>query len=821
MRHLTRLSVIVAGAIAGAVTLLPTSAANAAAGATYYAAPAAAGAADCSSPADPCDLQTAIDAASSGTDTIVLADGEYDSTGYTLPNSVTLVAAAGASPTLHDVNRIGDTALGLVGDAQLAVSDVTFEFWATAISATGSGSDVTADHVEFSIDGTGVDSAGNASVDSSDFQNNDTALHSTGTLTVTRSTFDASSIDVNSSGTVSVSNSTLHHESIGMYVAGKASASASIIAAAWDFGPSTDCSGPVEDDGFNVTDDGSCPLGFTSVSDPVIDKYLGPLTDNGGPTRTVALLPSPSSPTGSPDPARAAIPITFAAPGLVATVCSVPDQRGVERVLAGCDIGAYELTVATTLVTVTAQRTYGKSPTFAVSGVAGPSAKSLTGTLTGCSTSAPDTVGRYDGDISGCGGLSGLGPIEYVSGTTTVEPARLVVTAPSPTIGYGDTAPTSDALPPSYSGLLVSDSGSKTATCATNATGQPSAGTYQVTCSGVTDPNYDVSYVAGTLTVARAPLTVVGRSVTVAFGDDIPDVSDPTYVGLVNGDSAPSTPATCSADVAGGAVGAYPVTCSGAADDNYRIAYLPGSVTITDAPVTVVAPTLTIQYGDPLPELTPSYVGDSGEPANPATCAYDGDITPHDVGRYLISCSGSSDDNLRIAYQPGSLTILRAPLVVSAPSPTIIYGHARPVMSPTYSGFVGTDTAASLTTPAVCASVAAAVPSRGHYPVTCAGASAANYNIRTASGTLSVLRHPLVVTPRVTTESYAHYQAHPTLAPRYRGFVRGETASVLISQSVCTPGRQITKPGNYTVICRGARSANYSMIKLATPLVIT
>ena len=73
----------------------------------------------------------------------------------------------------------------------------------------------------------------------------------------------------------------------------------------------------------NVFTDGSC---YPGITDQVVaDPSLGPLSDNGGPTQTHALL--------------ADSPAVDAAD---AAVCPATDQRGVARD-AACDVGAYEL----------------------------------------------------------------------------------------------------------------------------------------------------------------------------------------------------------------------------------------------------------------------------------------------------------------------------------------------------------------------------------------------------------------------------------------------------------------------------------------------
>jgi beta-glucanase (GH16 family) len=79
----------------------------------------------------------------------------------------------------------------------------------------------------------------------------------------------------------------------------------------------------INSSGNNVFTDGTC---FPTGSDQVVgDAGLGPLSDNGGPTHTHALLP------GSP-----------AVDAADNAVCPATDQRGVARD-AACDVGAFEL----------------------------------------------------------------------------------------------------------------------------------------------------------------------------------------------------------------------------------------------------------------------------------------------------------------------------------------------------------------------------------------------------------------------------------------------------------------------------------------------
>ena len=59
-------------------------------------------------------------------------------------------------------------------------------------------------------------------------------------------------------------------------------------------------------------------------------------------------------------------------------------------------------------------------------------------------------------------------------------------------------------------------------TCSTAATASSSVGTYATTCSGAVDPNYAITYVAGTTTVIPAPLTITASSGTMTYGGAVP-----------------------------------------------------------------------------------------------------------------------------------------------------------------------------------------------------------------------------------------------------------------------------------------------------------
>jgi DNA-binding beta-propeller fold protein YncE len=121
-------------------------------------------------------------------------------------------------------------------------------------------------------------------------------------------------------------------------------------------------------------------------------------------------------------------------------------------------------------------------------------------------------------------GDSGYLPASQVSQTITVGQAPLTITASSATTTYDIPVPSITA---GYSGLVNGDTSASLATqpsCSTTAASGSPAGQYPSDCSGAVDPDYAITYVAGTVTVNQAtqsitftdpPATgVVGKSAT-------------------------------------------------------------------------------------------------------------------------------------------------------------------------------------------------------------------------------------------------------------------------------------------------------------------
>ncbi len=209
-------------------------------------------------------------------------------------------------------------------------------------------------------------------------------------------------------------------------------------------------------------------------------------------------------------------------------------------------------------------------------------------TITTTATAASHVAGSpYAITASGAGDTDYT--ISYVAGNLTVTAAPLTITADDQSKVYGAALP---ILSASYTGFVNGDTQASLTTPPTITTTATSAGhvsgsPYAITVSSAVDPDYTISYVAGNLTVAGAPLTITADNQTEAYGAALPTLTA-SYAGLVNGDTSASlttAPTITTTATAASAPGAYPISASGAADADYSISYVGGTLTVGSPPV--------------------------------------------------------------------------------------------------------------------------------------------------------------------------------------------------------------------------------------------
>jgi Bacterial Ig-like domain (group 3)/MBG domain (YGX type) len=340
-----------------------------------------------------------------------------------------------------------------------------------------------------------------------------------------------------------------------------------------------------------------------------------------------------------------------------------------------------------------------------------------------------------------------------------ISQAPLTITAASPSINYGAAVP---AITPIYAGLQYADTGPAThPKCSATAYLGSAAGSYSTSCSSAYDISYAITYVKGTLTIGSiaSATTLLSSSSTTTYGQKVILTARVTSTyGTVTGSvtffygwtglgtaavSSGQAALVTSAIPAGSQslIAVFNPTFNLSGNANYT-ASMSATVpeTVSPAPLTITAGSPTLAYGA-VPAISPAYSGllnSAAAPSTPPTCGLDtapaSAVPP--VGFYPTSCSGASDSNYSITYVGGNLTIVPAPLTISASSPVIAYGGAVPAITHIYSGLQNGDAAPA--TPPACATTAVDVAEAGRYATACSGADDANYSISYVNGILTV-----------------------------------------------------------------------------------
>ena len=134
-------------------------------------------------------------------------------------------------------------------------------------------------------------------------------------------------------------------------------------------------------------------------------------------------------------------------------------------------------------------------------------------TLASVKSGTNTAAGIYTGNYTVSGAVDPNYAISYVSGTLTINPAPLVITAASQTINYGATVSVGTF---SYSGFVLGQTNTALTTQPTITSlqsGVALAGIYtnNYTVSGAVDANYNISYVPGNLTVNINPFSILNE----------------------------------------------------------------------------------------------------------------------------------------------------------------------------------------------------------------------------------------------------------------------------------------------------------------------
>ena len=396
----------------------------------------------------------------------------------------------------------------------------------------------------------------------------------------------------------------------------------------------------------------------------------------------------------------------------------------------------------------------------------------------------------------------------------TINKAPLTINVNDAERVYGDENP---QFTYSFSGFVNNEDESVLSSAvsfSTKANKKSGARTYSVAASA-TAKNYEIGCTEGTLTVKKAPLSVKVNVKSRVYGDSNPQF-DFTYVGLKNSDGVPvftselttSTKATKYSDV-----GDYEVTVSGGVATNYSFTeYIPGTLTITQAPLGISAQSTVREYGEANPEFQFVYSGFKNEDTEECLTTLPTVVTSatptSSVGEYEITPNGAEAKNYAISYTSGTLTVNKAPLTVQAEAAERVYGDENPKFTFAYRGFKNDESYEVLSERPYAKTEAIVTSAVGTYDIVPRGAEAQNYDITYKNGTLSVTKAPLSV--GVVDNKREYGEENPAIALTYSGFKNSDNEnSIAEKPTVTVNADKKSDVGEYAISVAGGLAQNY------------
>ncbi|MBX7181685.1 MAG: choice-of-anchor D domain-containing protein [Bacteroidia bacterium] len=364
-------------------------------------------------------------------------------------------------------------------------------------------------------------------------------------------------------------------------------------------------------------------------------------------------------------------------------------------------------------VTVTATNGSGTSAAATLNFTINPGNQ----TITGLSSTSTQTYGASSYSLT-ASASSGLG-VTYSSsntGVATISGSTVTIVGPGTTT------------------ITASQSGNSDWNAASNQTQTLTVNPKNLTISGLTGSNktYDAALTAS---VSGSP-SLVG-----IVGSDVVNLSGTPSYSFATKTVGTSKPITATGFTLTGAdAGKYTLSQPSGLTGNITVA----SLTLTGASANSRAyngsTAATITGGTLVGVISGDVVNASGA----GTFAQANAGTGISVS-YNTTLSGADASNYSLTAPVGlSADITKVSLTCTADNLTKNQGSTNPTLTITYSGFVNSETVASITAPT--ASTTATTSSvAGNYPITLTGGSATNYNLTLVNGTLTVVLVPVTI----------------------------------------------------------------------------
>ena len=413
------------------------------------------------------------------------------------------------------------------------------------------------------------------------------------------------------------------------------------------------------------------------------------------------------------------------------------------------------------------------------------------------------------------GGLSsGNYQISFVSGQLSIQPRALTVTADDQQKIYdGDPF---EGFTASYSGFVSGEDErvlAGTLSFDGDAVTLTSAGSHEIAPGGLVSSNYAITFVSGTLTIHKRPVTVTAHDQGKVYGEADPVLTYSLTTGeLVGSDSLSGTPTR----TAGEGVGEYAIKIGSVQiSDNYAISFVQGTLTVTEREIALLADAKSKIYGDPDPVFTYQMISGTlvgGDSFSGALSRVAG-VT---VGSYQIGLGSlTAGDNYRITLTPANLVITAKEITVTADDQSKIYGDEDPALTYHVAGLVSSDSCSGVLQRQAGETV-------GLYPISQGSLTAgANYTISFVAGDLAINPRPLTVTAVPRSKQYDG-SPYSDFTVSYDGFAFGDGAGCLGGElAFGGSAAGAVAVGVYEINPSGLTSDDYALTFVSGTLSIT
>jgi hypothetical protein len=334
--------------------------------------------------------------------------------------------------------------------------------------------------------------------------------------------------------------------------------------------------------------------------------------------------------------------------------------------------------------------------------------------------------------------------------------------------------------------------------------------TYVPDKQNYTNPKFGTKYAASSYSINTNVIEMIsfGENHFVYNGQS----PNPNWTNNVEGYTASLTMPVLNADVGSHEV-LIPVTFTN--ENESFTANVVYRYTIDPVPLTVTAANASREYGEENPILQLSYSGfingDDESALKTIPTARTSATKTSNVGEYPITVSGGKATNYTFVYEPGVLTVTKAPLSAMVNDVTKVYGSQNPAFTIDYYGLKNGETSPAWTTQPTFQTDATQSSSVGEYAIRAVNGVPINYDLGyITEGILSITPAPLTI--KVYNAVRKYYSDNPTFSYNCIGFVNGEDETALNSPPVLTTLASLTSnAGEYEIKAEGASSPNYSI----------